>query len=420
MSEEGDDRVGLVDFVDDVAAPTAGTRKDVLDEGGDDTGRHQQEPSPRRRPAHADERVPTSFQRRPGARLTGGPVSGNGPWDMRQMTTLATLLTLVSAAMAACGSSHQTPTEAGDAASDASGDEPLASDAAIVVAIASDGAVVDGPPVTDAGCEAGMMLGPDGGCMPISVRRPFLIGASMRSAVARPRRDWASGTIASTEPLDERTRAWLAQVWLADALEEHASIAAFARFTMLLLGVGAPPELAVQSQRASIDEIRHAELCFALAGRYAGRPCGPAPLSLVDALRPMSLEEVAALTAQEGCVGETLGAALAHEQLSHATDAEARRALTRIARDEERHAALAWRFTRWAVLQGGDAVRDAVSRAVENGLRGTLATEVRSYDVDPAAWHAHGRVTCTEAHQVAVLGIERVVRPALRAALALA
>ena len=37
-----------------------------------------------------------------------------------------------------------------------------------------------------------------------------------------------------------------------------ASIAAFARFTMMLLAVGAPPELVVAAQRASIDEVAHA------------------------------------------------------------------------------------------------------------------------------------------------------------------
>ncbi|HEY3817727.1 MAG TPA: ferritin-like domain-containing protein [Polyangiaceae bacterium] len=338
---------------------------------------------------------------------------------MHQRTALASLLTIVSAAMAACGSSPRSPAEAADAGPDARADSALAGeDAASDAATASDVAVSDGPPVSEAGCEAGTMLGPDGGCMPISVRRPFLVGASMRSAAARPRGDWTSGVAESTGRLDERTRARLAQVWLADALEEHASVAAFARFTMLLLAVGAPPELAVQSQRASIDEVRHAELCFALAARYAGRAYGPTHLSLEGALRPMSLAEVAALTSQEGCVGETLGAALAHEQRSHATDAQARRALARIARDEERHAALAWEFTRWAVLQGGDGVRDAVSHAVDGAIRGTLAAEVRTYDdVDPAAWHAHGRVTCAEAREVAVLAIERVVRPALGALL---
>lgn len=57
---------------------------------------------------------------------------------------------------------------------------------------------------------------------------------------------------------------------------------------MLMLSVGAPPDLIVRSQRASIDEVRHAEKCFGLASRYRAHPasrkrcresadCGTAP-----------------------------------------------------------------------------------------------------------------------------------------------
>jgi hypothetical protein len=337
---------------------------------------------------------------------------------MRPTTNLASLLALVSSAMSACGGSGQTTARAEeDAAADSALDAPADGPGRDAVALDVETADARDAAAQD-GCSAAMTMLPDGACTPISVRRPFLVGASLRSAVACARRDWAPRAEA-VSGLDPTTCARLAQVWLADALEEHASVAAFARFTMLLLSVGAPPELAVQSQRASIDEVRHAEACFALAARYGGHARGPSPLSLKDALRPMSLAEIAALTAQEGCVGETLGAVLAREQVSHAVDPAAHRALTRIARDEERHAALAWRFTRWAVLEGGDAVRAVVAQAAEEAVRGTLATPLRVYDgVDVDAWLAYGRVTCAEARQAAVSGVEHVVRPALAAALA--
>ena len=40
---------------------------------------------------------------------------------------------------------------------------------------------------------------------------------------------------------------------------------------------------------------------------------------------------------------------------------------------------------------------------------------MRRYDVDLAAWHAHGRVTCEEARAVAALGIAQVIEPAAQA-----
>lgn len=219
------------------------------------------------------------------------------------------------------------------------------------------------------------------GCQIITIRRPFLVGA-----------------------------------WLKDALEEHASVAAFARFTLHLLSLGAPPALVLGSQRASLDEIQRAKACFGLACRYGREPLGPAGLAVGDAVRELSLEEVARLTAQEGCVGETLGAVLAREQLSVSRDSSVIAALKKIAVDEARHAELAWSFVRWAVLAGGVAVREAIMEGVEHAIAGTLSMEVASYDgIDLEALHAHGRLTCAESRRVARKAIEEVVRPCLRA-----
>ncbi len=248
----------------------------------------------------------------------------------------------------------------------------------------------------------------------MTIRRPFLVGSSLRAAEPTLRADWRAQLDASEVVLDPTTRALLAASWLKDALEEHASVAAFARLTMHLLSVGAPPELVVGSQRASLDEIRHARACFALASRYAGSNRGPSALSVHDAVQALSLVEIARLTVEEGCVGETLGAALAREQLAVATDPAVAVALRRIVADEAKHAALAWRIVRWAVLHGGDAVRDAVAFAAERAIASTLAAELRTYDgVDIDTLHAHGRLTCAESRRVAEHGVAEVVRPCL-------
>ena len=47
--------------------------------------------------------------------------------------------------------------------------------------------------------------------------------------------------------------------WLRQAEEEHASVASFARHTLQLMSFGAPSELLKESQRASVDEIKHAK-----------------------------------------------------------------------------------------------------------------------------------------------------------------
>jgi hypothetical protein len=236
----------------------------------------------------------------------------------------------------------------------------------------------------------------------------------MRSSDVAERDDW----LASVDPVeiaDPHTAAFLARVWLKDGLEEHASVAAFARFTLLLLSVGAPPDLIVESQRASLDEIRHARACFALARRYGKTDVGPALLEVADSIGALSLAEIAALTVAEGCVGETLGALMAAEQLDLATDPDVKRILRRIASDEGRHAELAWKFLAWALRTGGEAVQQTSRRVFRETIEEIERMPVVDYGVDIATWHAHGRLTCTEARQLSRRGIEQVISPCLDA-----
>ena len=316
---------------------------------------------------------------------------------------------LVLGNTAACGSEGSTnPVNVdagGDAATraDSSGDaSPSPADAAKP----ADAASSDAPIIlTDTGASDTSFDGPSP-----SPRRPFLVGSSLRVAEVSERDDWAS-PLGESAALDPSTAEWLGRSWLADAREEHASIAAFARFTLLLLSVGAPPDLVLASQRASIDEIRHARGCFALARRYSGRSAGPGALVVSDALGAMSLAEMAALTAEEGAVGETLGVVLATEQLALATDPEVRALPARIVTDEARHAELSWGFLRWAIAKGGAPVRRAAEHAFRAAIDKTRATPTRTYDVALAAWHAHGRLTCAEARAVTERGIRDVLEP---------
>jgi hypothetical protein len=178
----------------------------------------------------------------------------------------------------------------------------------------------------------------------------------------------------------------------------------------------------IASQRAAIDEVRHARACFTLASRYAARAMGPAHLSLAGAVVPLTLAEVATLTAEEGCVGETLGALLAEEQLLRTSDPIVRAVLRRanIAADEARHAELAWSFVAWAVSRGGEPVRRAVATAIGRAVRETLAMPIRTYDgIDVEAWRAHGRLTCAEAHAIVERGVREVIDPCAAALLEL-
>jgi len=131
---------------------------------------------------------------------------------------------------------------------------------------------------------------------------------------------------------------------------EHASIAAFARFTLELLALGAPADLIELSNQAVVDETRHARLAFGLASTFAGRALAPGALCMDGALastgRP---EDLLRTTFREGCVGETRAALEVARAAAGCAEPELRRTLEGIAEDEGRHAELAWRVVRYLI-----------------------------------------------------------------------
>src|SRR5205085_8381976 len=80
--------------------------------------------------------------------------------------------------------------------------------------------------------------------------RPFLVQGAPRLASLAPNRDWAVGLELDVTAFDAATRRALAEGWNQLGLMEHASVAAFARFTLQLLGLGAPLALVLESNRA--------------------------------------------------------------------------------------------------------------------------------------------------------------------------
>jgi hypothetical protein len=271
--------------------------------------------------------------------------------------------------------------------------------------------VVSDPLCTDSLCCYSVQ---SSGC----IGRPLVVqGEARRSGVVR-RGDWSSSLPPCTD-VDSETRARLAEAWLEDALLEHASVAAFARFALDLVALGAPPDLLQAASAAALDEVEHAKLCFSLAGRYAGKSLGPGPLDLDGSLTSVSLTELAVSTFHEGCVGETLAAFVASEQLALARDPHVCVALSKIAADETRHAELAWHTVKWALLRGGAPVRAALERALSASLAARPATRETEAAVDRDAWHAHGRLSFAELEGLRKQGLIEVVIPCARALLAL-
>ena len=201
--------------------------------------------------------------------------------------------------------------------------------------------------------------------------------------------------------------------WLEVARSEHSSVAGFHRFALDLLAHGAPPELLARAQRAAAQELRHAMDAFTLASAYLGEPVGPSPMALgASAPVASSLAELAAWTARDGAIGETLAAHLAAAALHETTDEAARAVLERVVRDETEHAELAWATLRWALATGGDEVRQAVLATFSR--LGAPRSSTQGWTL---AQTAHGVAAPEQEEARARTAVDRIILPVAAALL---
>ncbi|WP_437503745.1 hypothetical protein [Sorangium sp. So ce1099] len=256
--------------------------------------------------------------------------------------------------------------------------------------------------------------------------RPLLVRGEPRLApLARGPSAWSQTdlrrferALADTDlrALPPAARRELARRWAERGRNEHASVASFGRFALGLMALGAPPQLLEAAHRAAVDEVRHARIALAIASFYAGEPVGVGPLPLRGALDDTgSLEELTLATVVEGCVGETLSAIEAEVAAQAAEAPAVRMALQAIARDEARHAELAWAFVRWAVAVGGAGLRERVAATFARAL--DALDQARSAPAPAGADFpsTHGFVPPAELHLLRQQAVADVLRPAVAA-----
>jgi hypothetical protein len=221
----------------------------------------------------------------------------------------------------------------------------------------------------------------------------------------RPERDWAK----AMGPTDiEDVPPGVADQWRENGKTEHASVAAFARLTLDLMALGAPPRLIAASNQDALDEIRHTELCFSLASALDGRRLGPAPFPQAQRVptlprsRTLALARLAVDSLIDGALHEGVSARII-ARLARVSDVPTIRAVLReIAADEGRHSAHGWWVVEWCLQQGGRPVADALCGAV-----GALPDRMRSGLPVPARdggwqrWGIHGHALESEEYAAA-------------------
>lgn len=145
---------------------------------------------------------------------------------------------------------------------------------------------------------------------------------------------------------------------------ETVSVTAFEELAQQLSSLGAPKDFINRCRSAANDERLHAALLNKLANRYGGSFNGEALPCDTGA----SLLDIALHNAVEGCVNEAWAACLAAHQARAATDATIRRVFAQIARDEVRHAQLAWDLHGWMLSQLTEAEQALVQEAQQEAI----------------------------------------------------
>lgn len=222
----------------------------------------------------------------------------------------------------------------------------------------------------------------------------------------RANADWSSDAAIALESASYP--AGLAEQWRENGKTEHASVAAFARLTLDLMALGAPPALIAAANQDALDEIRHTEICFSLARAIDGQAESPAPFPEAQAVatlprkRSMALAKVAVDSLVDGALNEGVSARIIAKLARRAELAEIRERLKEIAADEGRHAAHGWDVLEWCLAEGGAPVAAALRGSVgalPRAMRSTMPEDSRSGAWE--RWGIHGHALEAEEYAAA-------------------
>ena len=208
--------------------------------------------------------------------------------------------------------------------------------------------------------------------------------------------------------------------WLEQAEGEHASVASFAKNSLHLLSAEAPSDLLLLSQRASLDEIRHAEVCYRFASQFLGDDFEPGKLDVEKSLGKRNVQKIAKSTIEEGCVAETIAAVEAHFRANHTEVPMIKTALLQIALEETNHAQLAWTTVGWMMErfpEVADVIEEAFSVEFEKRASGTLYDDLASTDASgmdcgaEVSFRDHGVINPIARDQIGVQTIKDFIEP---------
>jgi rubrerythrin len=218
-----------------------------------------------------------------------------------------------------------------------------------------------------ANARAGYAFGRDGQ-VAVGARFPPL-SSSAFCVVGRPlRRNDARAPVAgaqwTAQMVDRISNERAARIWTERACVEWASVPAFCELAQQLKASGAPEGLIARAREAAADELRHAAISAQTAAALAVVPAlGLDPPSGSDRAVASGRAGIVRLAVEsylDGCIGEGTAAAVAAREADRAGDADIASMQRTIARDEARHAELAWDILDWTLAVEPETTRAAL------------------------------------------------------------
>jgi hypothetical protein len=174
------------------------------------------------------------------------------------------------------------------------------------------------------------------------------------------------------DALSAGERALLAFAWHERAAHELGAHDGLRRVLVAFQELSVSPALTAFATRACEDELRHAELCRAVAERFAGHELllpAATPITLPDFPGATSRLTAALQVLLQALISESFATSVLECSLRFATGRLARSALVQLLSDELDHARIGWTY-----LAG---TSDAERRSIEPYLHALVAAELK-------------------------------------------
>jgi hypothetical protein len=158
------------------------------------------------------------------------------------------------------------------------------------------------------------------------------------------------------------------EIWRQRASAEWASVAAFDELAEQLAACEAPASLRERAWAAAEDEMKHTLIAGGIAAAYADTPIvvePPAGERRPAAMGAAGWQRLLVESWLDGCVNEGIAAACAEAEAKQAKMPGVAAGLAEIARDEARHAGLAWDVITWMLREQGQTARAILIDALD-------------------------------------------------------